>query len=82
MADRSAEPGVEALDRVGGVDGSSQLGGELQERSELVPGLAPGSGDRGVGVSPVGGEGLEVRFGVWVPETRPWALTCRDGGRC
>ena len=19
---------------------------------------------------------------LWVPETRPWSLTCRDGGRC
>ena len=19
---------------------------------------------------------------VWVPETRPWSLTCRDAGRC
>ena len=20
--------------------------------------------------------------GLWVPETRPWSLTCRDAGRC
>ena len=19
---------------------------------------------------------------LWVPETRPWSLTCRDAGRC
>ena len=19
---------------------------------------------------------------LWVPETRPWSWTCRDGGRC
>ena len=22
------------------------------------------------------------RLAVWVPETRPWSLTCRDAGRC
>ena len=24
----------------------------------------------------------EWSHGVWVPETRPWSLTCRDAGRC
>ena len=23
-----------------------------------------------------------VRLALWVPETRPWSLTCRDAGRC
>ena len=22
------------------------------------------------------------RLHLWVPKTRPWALTCRDAGRC
>ena len=63
MADRSSEPGVEALDGVGRVDDPAQFGGELQERGELVPGLAPGSDHRGVGVLPVRSEGLEAGFG-------------------
>ena len=25
---------------------------------------------------------IETLFGLWVPETRPWSLTCRDAGRC
>ena len=23
-----------------------------------------------------------ARPSLWVPETRPWSLTCRDAGRC
>ena len=26
--------------------------------------------------------GLLGLTAVWVPETRPWSLTCRDAGRC
>ena len=28
---------------------------------------------------PTGESYLEA---LWVPETRPWSLTCRDAGRC
>ena len=28
------------------------------------------------------GQGGEEPRGLWVPETRPWSLTCRDAGRC
>ena len=24
----------------------------------------------------------EAQHTLWVPETRPWSLTCRDAGRC
>ena len=27
------------------------------------------------------GVGVE-ETALWVPETRPWSLTCRDAGRC
>ena len=26
--------------------------------------------------------GLLLGLYLWVPETRPWSLTCRDAGRC
>ncbi|MXZ14262.1 MAG: alpha/beta fold hydrolase [Acidimicrobiales bacterium] len=63
MSHCSAEPGVEALDGVRGVDDPAQLGGELQERDELVPGLPPGADHGGVGVLPVLGERLEACLG-------------------
>ena len=25
---------------------------------------------------------IDAHLGLWVPETLPWSLTCRDGGRC
>src|SRR5581483_8045962 len=39
--DRAAEPGVEALDRVGGADQRADLLIEAQERDELGPGALP-----------------------------------------
>ena len=59
----SSEPGVEALDGVGGVDHPAQFGGELQERCELVPGLSPGPDHGRVGGFPVFGKGLEECLG-------------------
>ena len=56
MAHCPAESGVEAFCGVGGVHDSAQLGGELQERHELVLGVAPGSDHGGAGVFPVVGE--------------------------
>ena len=38
---RPAEPRVERLDGVGGVDHRADLGGEGEERDELLPGVSP-----------------------------------------
>jgi hypothetical protein len=45
MPDGSPEAGVERLDGVGRVDDLAELGGELEERDELVPRRLPRPGE-------------------------------------
>ena len=63
MPDCSSESGAVAVCGVGGVHDPAQLGGELPERHEFVPGLAPAADHRGVGGLSVVGEALEAGFG-------------------
>ena len=65
---------------------------EGTEMLGVVPAFGEGVGYRGLWVPETVmllclstrelGEVPLVAFGVWVPETRPWSLTCRDAGRC
>src|SRR3954449_10054767 len=50
--DRLADLAMQALDRVGCVDGAAQLLGQGQERDHVLPGVAPGPDGRGVAVTP------------------------------
>ena len=63
VSDCSSEAGVEAFYGVCGVDDSAQLGGERQERHELVPAVLPGLDHGRVCVGPVGGELGEAGLG-------------------
>ena len=64
--DRFSDDPIEAFDRIRGVDHAPDLGAEGEERDDLLPGPAPGLGDRGVLPAPVRVEGLQRvpgRFG-------------------
>jgi hypothetical protein len=56
VADGLAEPGVQALDGVGGVHDGAQLDGVVEEGHELSPGLFPGVDHRRVAIAPGLGE--------------------------
>src|SRR3954469_16365994 len=58
--DRLADLAVQALDRVGGVDGAAQVLGQREERDHVLPGRAPGLDGRRVAVAPVSLEGVEL----------------------
>ncbi len=64
--DRLPDDTVETFNRVRCMDHSPDLGAEGEERDDLLPGPAPGLGDRGVLPAPVRVEGLQRvpgRFG-------------------
>jgi hypothetical protein len=65
--DRFADLAVEVLDAVGGVDDPAQVGGEREERDDVVPACSPGLGDHRVARAPFvveGGQFLLGGFGV------------------
>src|SRR5207244_7601443 len=65
--DRTTEPGVETLDRVGGTHDLADLDVEGEERCELPPGVGPQSHDRRVLACPLAGElGERVEGGLLV----------------
>src|SRR3954462_4320412 len=57
---RLADLAVQALDRVGGVDGAAQVLGQREERDHVLPGRAPGLDGRRVAVALVSLEGVEL----------------------
>src|SRR3954467_1826374 len=58
--DRLADLAVQALDRVGGVDGLAQLLGQRQERCDVLPRVAPRAHGRRIALAPVFVEALEL----------------------
>src|SRR4051794_16301806 len=65
--DRLADLAVQALDRVGGVDGASELVGQREERGHVLPTGAPGTDGGRIPLAPLGVEALELgerRLGV------------------
>src|SRR5207249_9864678 len=63
MTDRPAEPGVQALDRVGRVDDLAELDRELEERHELAPGVLPRTDHRRIDLPPSDRELCESDLG-------------------
>src|SRR3954452_16523484 len=66
--DRLADLAVQALDRVGGVDGAAQLVGQREERDHVLPGVAPDLDGRRVARAPLAVEALQLDhrgFGVF-----------------
>lgn len=57
--DRFPDHPVQALDRVRGVDHPADFRAEGKERDHLLPGTAPGLGDRGILLAPGLIEGLQ-----------------------
>src|SRR3954470_10517342 len=51
--DAFADLAVEVLDAVGGVDRAAQVGGQRQERDDVLPALSPGGGDHRVLLAPL-----------------------------
>ena len=78
----SSESGVEASDGVGGVDDAAQLGGEFEERHDVLPRRAPRSHLRRVGVLPVGGEGIEAGFAAGDGASLAHGLGDRPSSAC
>ena len=68
--------------------GYDQLAGWLQSWGAVGRVGVEGTGSYGAGLTrhlaAAGVEVVEVNRPnrLWVPETLPWSLTCRDGGRC
>ena len=52
--------------------------------AQLCDVIANGDSDRGLQARPVLAARSEQteQAALWVPETLPWSLACRDGGRC
>ena len=61
--DRSAVPGVKALDGVGRANDPPNFDVVVQERDELAPRVAPQPGDRGVLLAPLVVQGVQGRRG-------------------
>src|SRR3954462_6476228 len=57
--DALADLAVEVLDAVGGVDGAAQVGGQRQERDDVLPACAPRLGDHRVLLAPLLIEGRQ-----------------------
>ena len=61
--DRLSDLAVEVLDAVGGVDRAAQVGGQREERGDVVSALTPGVGDHRVALAPRLVERLEGLLG-------------------